>query len=92
MFGDNLFNTTATATPVKVRPLKGDVKYIHAVLADGQTRTLRNIQAAVQERFDVTIPLESVGARLRDLRKPAFGSLNVVKVGTGREPSYQLAA
>lgn len=75
----------------KVRELKGDVKAIFEQLQGGESLTLDQLsQRIVVERGSSYIPKASIGARLRDLRKPAFGAHNIVKIGTGRNVAYQL--
>lgn len=80
----------------KVRTLKGDVKYVFDELKGGDVVTIEQLHARIvapKAGRDLSyIPKASIGARLRDLRKPAFGSHNIVKIGTGRNVSYQLQA
>jgi hypothetical protein len=48
--------------------LKGGIKRIADLMADGQWRTLREIEGAVD------VPAASASAQLRNLRKPRYGS------------------
>lgn len=57
--------------------LEGDVAKVAEHLADGRWHTLREISAATG------IPEPSVSARLRDLRKDAFGGHTIEREGTG---------
>ena len=47
------------------------MKQVFALMSDGQWRTLAEIEAATWE------PQASISARLRDLRKPRWGSYTV---------------
>jgi len=47
------------------------------VIGDGQPRTPNELEAATGYRW------ASISARLRDLRKPRFGGLNIVRVSLG---------
>lgn len=87
----NQFDTAAVATPVKVRALKGDVKEIHDLLVERRAHSLPPVSLDYICGY-TGIPLKSAGSRLRDLRKPAFGSLNVVRHGNGRNAAYSLGA
>lgn len=79
------------AKPVKVRVLKGDVKDIHDLLVSRRDNGETPVSLAYIVGF-TGIPMKSVGSRLRDLRKPAFGSLNVVRHGNGSKATYSLGA
>lgn len=51
--------------------LFAQLKRVKALMSDGQWRTLAEISASVGD------PQASVSARLRDLRKPRWGSMTV---------------
>lgn len=57
--------------------LNGQQERVARVMADGRWRTLGEIQAEIEARFDTHDPQASLSARLRDLRKPKFGGHTV---------------
>jgi predicted transcriptional regulator len=61
------------------------MKQVFALMSDGQWRTLAEIEAATWE------PQASISARLRDLRKPRWGSytVNRRRRGDGRRGLFE---
>lgn len=51
--------------------------YVFAVMRDGRPRTLSDIRRDVIRRYELAVPLQSVSARLRDMRKDRFGGHTV---------------
>jgi hypothetical protein len=42
-------------------------------MKDGRPRTLSDIRKELYRRFDILAPMQSISARLRDMRKTRFG-------------------
>lgn len=47
--------------------------HVFAVMRDGRPRTLSDIRKELYRRFDILAPMQSISARLRDMRKTRFG-------------------
>lgn len=71
--------------------LNGQQERVARVMADGQWRSLGEIQAAIERRFDTHDPQASISARLRDLRKEKFGGYTVERQrrGQGKKGLYE---
>lgn len=75
--------TYAPETPANTPRLSRQVVRVQDLMRDGQWRTLRDIATTV----GASEP--SASARLRDLRKPAFGSYNVERRKSGVPGVYE---
>ncbi len=81
MFGGRTYNKELDGTRLAYQ-----LGMVRMLMSDGQWRTLAQISEAVDA------PQASVSARLRDLRKPKFGGLDVEgkRVGVGGLWRYRI--
>jgi len=81
----------ATAQSEDVVRLQTQLYCVYAIMHDGGWRTIWQIVWILKQKFGLDVMQTSVSARLRDLRKPKFGSHDVQRdnVGAG-EWRYRL--
>lgn len=67
------FDSGIALTPADHERLSKQIDRVHAIVSDGAWYAVSDVRQAIQRRFGVSDPENSIQAQLRNLRKSKFG-------------------